>query len=91
MSRVRIILYATSSCPKCHVLKEWLKERGIEFMEKDLSDPDVMADLIMRDVFVSSAPLLEVDGKFYSENELFADSSLNEDLLLSLLEEIIYG
>lgn len=69
------------------LLKNWLKSRGFSFDERDLSNPDVMAELIMRDIFVSSAPVLEVDGEFFSSDELFVDSSLNEVLLLRLLED----
>jgi len=69
------------------VLKKWLKSRNVDFEERDLSNPDVMAGLIMRDIFVSSAPVLEVDGKFFLSDDLFVDSSLNEALLSRLLED----
>ena len=86
MSNFKVILYTTPHCPRCLVVKNWLKSKNVEFEERDLSDPDVMADLIMRDIFVTSAPLLEVNGKFYSDSELFSDSSFNEALISKLLE-----
>ncbi|MCS7385578.1 MAG: glutaredoxin family protein [archaeon GB-1867-005] len=86
MSSFKVILYTTPRCPRCLIVKSWLKSRNIPFEERDLSDPDVMAELVMRDVFIMSAPILEVNGNFYSEEELFNGDSLNEALLSKLVE-----
>jgi glutaredoxin len=80
-----IIVYTTSNCPRCRLLKEWLKSKGVVFEEKSLDASEVMADLIVRNIYVLSAPALEVGGKVYSENELFQSEKLNEEFL----EEII--
>ena len=53
----------------------------MHFVEKNLSDTNVMSDLVMSDVFIMSAPALEVDGKVYTVDEIFNDGKLNEELL----------
>jgi len=33
----KIIVYSTPSCPYCNLAKDYLKEKGVEFEEKDVS------------------------------------------------------
>ena len=56
--------------------EKWLKKRGFAFEEKTL-DTEVIADLAMKNIVVLSAPILEVEGTVYVENQLF-----DGDLLL---------
>ncbi len=67
------------------MIKKWLSDNGVKFEERNLEDPDVMADLIMRDIFALSAPALEVDGKVYLDKDLFHGDSVNELLLNSVV------
>ena len=66
-----IVVYTSSGCSKCITLKKWLKSRNADFEEKSLEDLDVMASLVMRNVVVSSAPALEVEGTVYTEDQIF--------------------
>lgn len=52
------ILYSTSTCPKCRVLKQKLAEKNIPFEE--CTDEDEMLRL-----GIQSVPVLYVDGKHY--------------------------
>ena len=38
------LVYSTPTCPDCRALKAWLHEHGIAFTERDLTDPDVVAE-----------------------------------------------
>ena len=69
------------------MLKEWLKSKGIEFEEKNLDESEVMADLIMKNIYILSAPALEVGGKVYGQEMLFKSEMLNEEFLSKILEE----
>ena len=69
-------VYTSSGCHKCAMLKEWLRSRKIGFNEGNLEDVEVMADLIMRNVFIFSAPALEVEGAFYTEDQIFDGDKL---------------
>jgi hypothetical protein len=46
-----------------------------------------MAELVMRDIVVLSAPVLEVDSSVYNETEFFEGNSLS----VSRLQEILGG
>lgn len=51
-----ITIYKTESCPKCHVLKTKLDEKGIEYKEcVDLDE--------MRELGIMSVPQLKNDGE----------------------------
>ncbi|PJI87194.1 glutaredoxin family protein [Sphingomonas koreensis] len=39
-----IVIYSTPICPDCHALKAWLASRGLAYIEKDMSDPAIMAE-----------------------------------------------
>jgi len=82
-----LTVYTTPNCPRCKMLKGWLKSKGVEFEERNLDDSEVMADLIVRNIYILSAPALEVGGKVYGEEILFQSETLNEEFLSKILEE----
>ena len=52
-----IKLYSTG-CPKCHVLERKLDDAGLEYIKvTDIAE--------MKSKGITSAPMLEIDGKFY--------------------------
>lgn len=84
----RIIVYTSPNCPRCRQLKTWLKGKNVKFEERNIEESDVMAELILRDIYILSTPALETNGKVYTESELFdGNSSLNVDFLENLLED----
>jgi len=77
----KVIVYTSSGCPKCASLKGWLKNRHADFEERSLEDMEVMASLIMRNIFVLSAPALEVKGRVYTEDQIFdGDGTIRSNL-----------
>jgi len=83
----KIVVYTSNGCHKCSVLKEWLKTSSRHFEERDLEDVDVMAELVMKDIVVLSAPVLEVDESVYPETQFFEGNTL----AVSRLQEILGG
>ncbi|MFQ5999755.1 MAG: glutaredoxin family protein [Candidatus Bathyarchaeia archaeon] len=81
-----IVVYTSSECPKCAALKSWLKNRNADFEEKNLEDVEVMADLVMRNAVVLSAPALEVEGVVYTEDQIFDGNGLIDTRLLEILK-----
>jgi glutaredoxin len=67
----KIVVYTSDGCQKCIVLKNWLKTANRPFEERNLENVDTMTELVMRDIVVLSAPVLEVDSSVYSETEFF--------------------
>jgi len=81
-----ITLYTSTGCNLCLLLKRWLRERSVDFVEKNLSDTKVMSDLIMSDIYLMSAPALEISGEFYPVEKLFTGDLMNKKLLERTLE-----
>jgi len=67
-------------------LKRWLQSRGIRYKELDLSDTDVAAELIVNNIFVLSAPILRIDGKFLGPDKVFKDGRLDERMISDLIK-----
>ena len=82
-----IVVYTSSGCPKCTMLKKWFKNKNAGFKEKNLEDVDVMAELVMRNVVVLSAPALEVEGTVYTEDQIFD----GDGLIDTKISEIVKG
>ena len=52
---MNIILYASSTCPKCHVLAQKMDETGIAY--------EIVKDEKAADAGINEVPILEVEGK----------------------------
>ena len=83
-----VIVYTTSGCTRCDMLKKWLKNTNTNFEEKNLEDSDVMTDLVMRNFVVMSAPALEINGDVYTDNQIFESNGLIKADFSKLLEVI---
>ncbi len=45
----KVVIFTQPDCPPCHVVKEFLEERGVEFEERDISlDPTAVQDLTQK-------------------------------------------
>ena len=69
-------VYSTKSCPKCEQLKAALVEAGISFENLDMASPEALTELRINGVFALSAPVLQVEDKFYTVQELFSGENL---------------
>jgi len=58
-----IKVYSTSICPYCTTLKEFLKERGIEFEEIDVSQDEKTMKEMVEKTGQMGVPVMEVDGE----------------------------
>ena len=83
----KIVVYTSNGCPKCTLLKEWLKDKDTEFEEKNIEDINVMTELVMRNLVVMSAPALEVEETVYTEDQIFDGDSLADAKILEILEQ----
>ena len=71
-----VVVYTTSGCPRCDMLKKWLKNKNTNFEEKNLEDSEVMTDLVMRNFVVMSAPALEINGDVYTDSQIFENNGV---------------
>jgi len=56
-------LFVTPACPYCYTLKEFLKEKGIEFEEIDVSKDEKARDEMIKKSGKLEAPVIEIDGQ----------------------------
>jgi glutaredoxin len=81
----KIIVYTSSGCHKCSALKNWLIAANKQFEERNLENVDVMAELVMKDVVVLSAPALEVNAAVYTEDQFFEGDMISTERLTGIL------
>ena len=58
-----IKVYTTPTCPYCHMLKAYLKQRKVEFLEVDLSKDTKAAMYIIEKSGQMGVPQTEINGK----------------------------
>jgi glutaredoxin len=62
-----ITIYSAGWCPDCRRVKNFLKERGVEFQEVDIDDDDESEELVLR---VNSGkrkvPTLKVGERYFA-------------------------
>ncbi len=56
-------IYSTPTCPYCHLAKEYLKEKNIEFEAYDVSvDEQAQKEMIEKSKQMA-VPVIDIDGK----------------------------
>ena len=61
MTKVKI--YSTLTCPYCTTLKEFLKERGVEFEEIDVSQDEKAMKEMVEKTGQMGVPVMDIDGE----------------------------
>lgn len=56
-------IYTSPGCPYCFTLKEFLKEKGIEFEEIDVSKDEKARDEMIKKSGRLEAPIIEIDSQ----------------------------
>ena len=58
----KIIVYSTPTCPYCSLVKDYLKQKGVEFEEKDVSVDRVAAREMIERSGEMGVPQIDIDG-----------------------------
>ena len=56
-------IFITPACPYCFTLKEFLKEKGIEFEEIDVSKDEKSREEMIKKSGRLEAPIIEINGQ----------------------------
>lgn len=59
----KVRLFGTPACPFCYTLKVFLKEKGIEFEEIDVSKDEKAREEMIKKSGALEAPVIEIDGQ----------------------------
>ncbi|MBP2027515.1 glutaredoxin-like YruB-family protein [Acetoanaerobium pronyense] len=55
-----VVVYTSSTCPHCHTAKDYLKGKGVEYSEKNVSeDPEARKELIQKKIM--GVPAIFID------------------------------
>ncbi len=57
-----VVVYSTSTCPYCTMAKNYLKEIGVEFLEKNVSNDRAAAVEMVEKSGQMGVPVLDVNG-----------------------------
>lgn len=61
MSKIKV--YSTPTCPYCHMLKEFLKEKGVEYEDIDVAANQEAAKEMVEKSGQMGVPQTEINGK----------------------------
>ncbi len=61
-SKHNVIIYGTSSCPWCTVVKNFLKQNHVEFTEKDVGKDHAAAKEMIEKSGQMGVPVTDIDG-----------------------------
>lgn len=59
----KITVYSTPNCPWCHALKDFLKEKNVEFEEIDISKDQAKVQEMIKKSGQMGVPQIEINGK----------------------------
>lgn len=60
---MNIKIYTTSSCPYCHIAKDFFREKNLEFSEVNVAeDQEALKEMVTKSG-QTGVPVIEVDGK----------------------------
>jgi glutaredoxin-like YruB-family protein len=59
----KVKIYTTPTCPFCLMAKEYLKEKGIDFEEIDVSRNEAAAIEMIQKSGQLGVPVIEIDGQ----------------------------
>ncbi len=58
-----IKVYSTPTCPYCDTLKQFLKEKGVEFESVDVSQDKKALEEMVQKTGQMGVPVIDIDGK----------------------------
>ena len=83
------VVYSSSVCPKCDVLKQYLQDHNIEHTVRKVEDPDAQVDALMLNIY--STPALVIGNNILHHLDLFNKNELNEPTLIGFLRSNGHG
>lgn len=74
---MEVIVYSTPTCPYCHMVKDFLKDKNVQFKDLDVSeDKDALQEMMSKSG-QTGVPVLDINGKILIG---FDESAIREAL-----------
>lgn len=74
-----VTVYSKKDCPNCDMLKGLLNKENIEYKIVKIDTPAALTELRLNDVYTMSAPVLQIDNKFYTMDDISSLNGSNKD------------
>jgi len=75
----KIIVYSTPSCPYCHLVKDYLNKKGVEFEDKDVSvDREAAREMVEKSGQMGVPQIVIKDKVIVGFNRDAIDDELNK-------------
>ena len=58
-----VTIYSTPTCPACHQAKEYLKEKGVEYDDVDVSKDPKKAEEMVQRTGQMGVPVIDIRGR----------------------------
>ncbi|MCS7180798.1 MAG: glutathione S-transferase N-terminal domain-containing protein [bacterium] len=59
----KVILYSTKTCPFCRLVKDFLKQNNIEFIDYDVGEDREKLDEMVKKSGQMGVPVIDIDGE----------------------------
>ena len=84
-----ILIYSMKNCPNCEVLKQLLNRKNVEYKTININTPEALTELYKNSVYTMSAPVLQVDNKFYTFREMASSGMIDQNIVMNIIGEDI--
>lgn len=86
-----VTIYSKKDCPNCDLLKGLLREKNIEHNIVRIDTPEALTELRMNNVFTMSAPVLQIDNKFYTLRDMIVndlESTIDRNRVMDIIGKL---
>ncbi|MDD5633770.1 MAG: glutaredoxin domain-containing protein [Candidatus Omnitrophica bacterium] len=59
----KVVIYSTPTCPFCQRAKKFLKDKGIEFQDVDVSENEERIEEMIKKSGQMGVPVLDIEGE----------------------------
>jgi len=84
-----ILVYSKKNCPNCEILKKLLNKENIEYKIININTPEALTELYKNSVYAMSAPVLQIENKFYTLREMAISDTIDQNIVMNIIEEDI--
>jgi len=82
-----IKLFSLPCCPRCEMVKDYLKEKKVNYTPVDMDSAEGITELRVAGIFEMEAPVLMNDETdvFLSSSTMFPDGTIDKELINTMV------
>lgn len=59
----QVLVYSTDACPYCHMVKDYLKEKGVAFTDFNVAEDEAKSKEMVEKSGQMGVPVVDIDGQ----------------------------